>query len=131
MEIESKLFEGIDKFLEESLFSYGVLVSIKPTKDDKYCIIYRTQFGEDGYCNEFDIRYMSEKELISKTQEEWFLIDDFMATCDTCIENWITDTTMAAKVSDMITYYSYEDIFGISYAPFTKEQTIDFINQYK
>jgi len=131
MEIESKLFEGIDKSLEISLFEYGVLVSIKPDEENEYCIIYRTQVGEDSICNEFDVSHMSEKELISKTQEEWFMLDDFLATSDTNYDDWIVGTSMAAKVSDMISYYSYQDIFGISYDPFDKKQTIKFINEYK
>ena len=133
--ITSKKFEGTDADLETSLFEYGLLVSIVPDKDNQYQCIYSVgtstddETGEDVHSN-FDVGYLSVKEIEEKINESWFDKISFLSCVGfTSKEDEWLNLSFVSKLWDLLNYYGYENIMGSSYSPFDKEQTLEFINK--
>lgn len=112
-----KTWYGIDASNEISLLEYGLLVKKEPDKDDQYKIIYRVN------STQFDFCHFSEKEVNEFLNEGWFNTEGFLNYCGMTENAWLK-MNIANKLSDLLTYYGFENICGTCYSP----MSIDEIN---
>ena len=126
MEIKTTIFVGTDANLETSLMEYGLLVSKEIDKDGQYACLYKHAF--EGM---FDIGYLSDSQVNNFLSESWFDKKSFltwngMSECD-----WI-NMRFVNKLSDLLNYYGYENIFGCSQGElFSADEVIEWLNGFE
>ena len=119
-------FHGIDVSNEISLFEYGLLVKqyTKDGRKDEYFCIYGVGSDEYGNYNTFDTGYITEEELNNLIQgKEWMNHNDivsFLASYGTTSDEWM-ELSFISKLHDLIGYFGYENIMGLSYNTFEIE----------
>jgi len=110
-------FHGVDIDPETSLFEYGILVSNKRDSVDDYQVIYRQG-------DLFGVGWIGERKF--PVEEEWFNKEGFFSYIGMTQEEW-EKCAFASKMHDMISYHGSENIMGIDYYPFTKDEVIEFL----
>lgn len=126
MEIKTTIFEGTDVDLETSMEEYGLLVSKETDKNGQHACLYK-----HAYNGTFDVGYLSEKEVNNFLNESWFNKEDFLSYVGMTESKWI-DMMFVNKVSDLLSYYGYENIFGSSYGDvFSTEEAIEWLNGFE
>lgn len=110
-------FEGCDIDLETSLYEYGLIWT---KKDDDYLFYYGIGYDLNKYeYNKFDYAYIP---VNVRPKSEWDWVDwknmfEFvgLSECE------FFDREVPYIVSDLISYYGYEEIMGSSYDGFEVE----------
>lgn len=110
---------GVDVNNEESLFEYGLLMRYQG--NGEYQVIYLNGFEDDGKPL-FTIGWFNPEEW-RKDFKENLGTDNFpnaagiARLCGMQAEEWLeyTKGNPAGMASDMMGYYSNEDVFGINY----------------
>ena len=115
---------GVDRSLEISLFEYGFIAEkesedelfvIYQINDDAFGTGYKTISEIDGYVlgTEFpdDEDIQSFLNYVGNSKEEWIQLNSIN------------------KLSDLFNYWGYENIMGTDYNPWSREQTVGFINK--
>ena len=102
--LERQGFEGPDASLEESLFHYGIAWR---TVNDEILFIYKTR----GKC--FD-RCTIKRSVDARKEWDWVNYESFLSTQGQAAEEWDA-YPLEQKVSDLVQYHGYEEIFGSSY----------------
>lgn len=126
MEIKTALFVGTDVNLETSLMEYGLLVSKETDKDSQHACLYK-----HAYDGTFDVGYLSENEINTFLHESWFNKESFLSYVGQTECDWI-NMMFVNKVSDLLSYYGYENIFGSSYGDvFSTEEAIEWLNGFE
>ena len=126
MEIKTTIFEGTDVDLETSMEEYGLLVSKETDKNGQHACLYK-----HAYNGTFDVGYLSEKEVNNFLNESWFDKEAFLSYVGMTESEWI-DMMFVNKVSDLLSYYGYENIFGSSYGDvFSTEEAIEWLNGFE
>lgn len=121
--ITTKKFIGVDVNLETSLFECGLLVKQNPDIDGDYACVYAIQ-------DKFDIGYISEESVNIFLNLSWFNKESFLLYCGLKEDEWIS-LSFVNKLSDLLNYYGYENIFGSSYGDlYTDEEVIKWLNDY-
>ena len=115
-------FDGVDVSLDIALFEYGLIW--QKTEPNEYKFIYGIGIDEDCNYNLFDYAFFS--------QEDWNdLLDntDWFDTDAVCRYYGISKKQLKEgfpyTISDAISYYGFENIFGGSYDgfPILEEET--------
>lgn len=122
-------WQGVDADLETSLFEYGFVAKQLAERDydDEWFILYRV---DD---NNFDTGWKRESELDELIRgEDWVGQDDvdsFLGSMGhgESPEDWINDLDFIRKLSDLLSYWSPENIFGVSYEPFPKSEALEML----
>lgn len=126
MEIKTALFVGTDVNLETSLMEYGLLVSTDVDKDGQHACLYR-----HDYHGMFDVGYLSDKQVNDFLNESWFAKESFLSYVGVNECDWV-NMRFVNKLSDLLNYYGYENIFGSSYVDvFSTEQAIEWLNGFE
>lgn len=126
MEIKTTIFEGTDVNLETSLMEYGLLVSKETDKDGQHACLYK-----HAYDGTFDVGYLSDKEVNDFLNESWFNKESFLSYVGMTECDWI-NMRFVNKVSDLLSYYGYENIFGSSYGIlFSTDEAIGWLNNFE
>ena len=124
--MKKEMYYGIDASNDISLFEYGLLVSIAEHEDGSHThhCIYGIESDGEEYTR-FDSGHISEQEVNDLVNgEDWMSEDDvdsFLSTCGISKVDWM-QLSLACKLSDLISYYGYENIFGTAYSSITKEE---------
>jgi hypothetical protein len=113
-ELKKQGFEGCDISLEISLFEYG-LVCKKHPDGDIQCWYGLGADNSYNY-NKFDSGHITEKEIKNTLNESWFDKKSFLSFVGCTEEEWLV-RWCGNKISDLIEYYGYENIFGSCYDP--------------
>ena len=128
--IDSNKFIGVDECLDTSLFEYRFIVSKDTHKDSSgtYMFIYEdTNYFETT--QKFSFAHLSHED-INDMFFDWVDKVAFLDYTDSTEKEFLSDS-IVNKVSNLISYYTIEDIFGSSYGMRSgKLQTIRFINNY-
>lgn len=125
--ITTKLFQGIDVNDETSLFENGLLASIDVDKDGQHACLYAV--SSEG--NLFDVGYLSEDDLNNKINESWFDKDGFLSYLGMFESDWLA-LDFVFKLSDLLSYYGYENIFGNSYGSFFEaDEAVEWLNNFE
>lgn len=98
--------EGMDDNIETSLKEYG-LAWIEA--EDEYLFYYGIEYGEEGW-ERFDCCSL-QKDLDFKDEYlfvDWDSINSFIGMS-------FDDMTFPQKISDLLSYYGYQNIFGETY----------------
>ena len=107
----SKL-EGGDADIETSLVEYGLAWIIGEGETLFYYGIGLEDTGEPLY-NKFDFCTINND--IDVVQEyDWANFADILSFVGMDMDNWLT-MPLTQKISDLLSYYGYENIFGSSY----------------
>jgi len=108
-------YKGIDASLEISLFEYGLIVSSNTDENGEYHIIYGLDMDDEGGYIAFEQCCYSEKSLLEDTiYESWFKQDGFLNYLGMTLKEWL-ELPVVHKISDMLSYYGYQNIFGETY----------------
>lgn len=105
--------QGIDVSIEISLKEYGTAWIEGPTETRFYYGIRSddsigfNHFDSGNFRNDIDFK----KEFSWINEDDW---NSFLSTYDTTWEEW-NNFPMPQKISDLNSYYGYENIFGSSY----------------
>jgi len=120
-------FYGTDSSLEISLLEYGLLARTWETKKDTYQFIYVTEWKDYAEPQSFNITVLSNDEINEIFDD---LNDDSgLLNCVGMNETEWKDLNVTHKVSDLISYYGIENIFGTSYGGYLKESELnEFFN---
>ncbi len=108
-------YEGSDSCIETSLFEYGLIwIEInKEKKQDEYRFIYKN--GEL-----FSYSFMNKKTFIGYMNCEEFIDEEnlkqLLSYCGQTKEQLIESFPLS--VSDLVSYYGTENIFGTDYNPY-------------
>ena len=105
--LETQGFEGSDASLSESLFEYGLAWR---EVDNEYLFIHRHPncvgcFDRSTFKKDLDVQ----KEF---NWIKWGEITSYLGVDD--LEEWLT-FPLPHKISDLVSYHGYENIFGTSY----------------
>ena len=108
-------YKGGDASLETSLFEYGLI-----WKEDKKDItfIFGVGFKDEG-CNLFDWGTV-EKNVDPKKEWDWANFADVCKFTGQTEEEFFANP-LHQIVSDLLSYYSFQDVFGEAYYPFEIE----------
>ena len=108
---------GTDCDIETSLFEYGIIICKNPHCDtiDEYYYIYKID------SDNFSTGYIQESEINNLMLEDnWLETSDVLSFTGVSLEEWINQP-LIHKLSDLISYYGYENILGSEYYPNNKE----------
>ena len=115
-----KKFIGTDINLEISLFEYGLICTPykKNNYQDEYFCIYRQgeNFGT-GYIRESDLNSLMYGEDCMRNKDIFDLLDYVGSQLD----EWF-ELPFIQKLSDLLSYYGSENIFGTDYYPSTEKE---------
>jgi len=102
--LEQQGFEGIDASLEISLFEYGIAWRKLESETLFIYSIGKGSFDRVTVENSVDV------------EKEWSFADfkALMSSLGMAVEEW-RKMPLAQKVSDLVSYYGFENIFGASY----------------
>ena len=117
-EFEKAEFIGIDASLETSLFEYG-LIWHENDQDGDTKFIYGIRNTGDSY-NLFDYGFYNEKQFTDLIDSSWFDLNGLLSCVGENKENWLT-RRLGDRISDCLSYYGFENIFGSSYGGFEIE----------
>lgn len=112
---ENEGYQGIDASLETSLFEYGL---IWKEEEIEYRFIYGVQINGEGY-SLFDWGCIS-KDIDIKKEFDWVDWEAFFSFVGENEEDYLKHS-VPLIVSDLLSYYGYENIFGSAYDPFEIE----------
>lgn len=119
-----KNFEGSDINIHTSLFEYGLIWREIKTGEYKgeYLFIYPIEFQENEYGELLPISFDSSSLSVEniKADFDWCDFSDVESFTGSSLEN------TARSISDLVTYYGTQEIFGASYGQGFKITT----NQY-
>lgn len=119
-------FVGTDVNLETSLMEYGLLVSTDVDKDGQHACLYK-----HTYEGTFDVGYLSDMEVNAFLNESWFNKESFLTYVGLTECDWI-NMRFVNKLSDLLNYYGYENIFGSSYGDvFSTDEAIGWLNNFE
>lgn len=119
-------FVGTDVSLETSLMEYGLLVSKETDKDGQHACLYK-----HAYEGMFDVGYLSEKEVNAFLNESWFNRESFLSHIGLSEPEWL-EISFVNKLSGLLNYYGYENIFGSSYGDaFSTDEAIEWLNDFE
>lgn len=127
--IESLGFYGGDASLAESLFCYGLIVR-KEKATDEYAIVYVTQWEGADEPKLFDVSFMSRKEILDIVEYSWFDIKAVLSYTGLSREGFM-EGDIVNIITDMISFYGCENIFGSSYYPMDYECLINWLTKVK
>jgi len=105
-------YSGIDFSNEISLYEYGLLCK-KQYNNDIHCII-GAGVDESGNYNKFCSSSITEEDIEIITNESWFNKELFLSFVGMTSSDW-NNSGYINKISDMISYYGLENIFGSPY----------------
>lgn len=125
-------FKGVDVSTDISLFEYGLLIrevteyqcSIQPTTF--YQVLYVTDWAKYEVPLMYDIASITEGDIKDIFNEDWFESEEVLKTCGITEEQFF-NSSIQMQLSDMLSYYGYENIFGSSYYPMYLEDLINWI----
>lgn len=103
-------FKGTDISNEISLFEYGLLCKDEG-EEGIHCLFGVTK--EDDYYTKFNSGWISQDEIVEKINEKWFDKKAFFSYLGTKERYWLC-FTFIVQISDLLSYYGYENIFGSS-----------------
>ena len=119
-DLEKEGYKGGDASLETSLFEYGL---IWKEEEKEITFIYGVASKEEdhemSYCS-FDWSAI-EKDVDPKEEWNWVKWDDVMRFVGLDEEDFFSNTLIHI-ISDLISYYGTEEIFGTAYYPFEIEK---------
>lgn len=122
MKTITNLWHGTDANNEISLFEYGILV--REDEKDSFTVVY--SIGND----KFDTATITNTECNYLTKESWFDMDSFLSFVGCTSDEWY-NSPIANKLSDMLQYYGYENIFGGSWYGGMNEDEVRKITDLK
>lgn len=110
-------FEGsVDADIDISLYEYGLIH--KQEKDGRFLFIYG--FGTDsetGNFNTFDYAHFDEDDFEDIVSSSWFSLEGILRCVGMTEEQW-KSLPLQNRVSDLISYYGNECVFGSAGEPF-------------
>jgi hypothetical protein len=124
MNLEKSKFYGTDADNETSLLEYGLLVYSDEHEDGSgtHFAVYRiggNLFGT-GHISESDLdNIINGKEWADEKD-----INSFLSFVGMTREEWLM-LPLVMKLSDLISYWGYENIMGTDYSPITEEEAIE------
>ena len=105
-------FTGVDGNIKISLQDYGI--AWKKIKAREYKFIYAIAWNNNGESTRYDCAFIRKEDIIELMNESWVdkkAVSSFigydMAT--------INPEAYPMLVSDLVTYYGFENVFGPSY----------------
>ena len=104
--LEAQGFEGTDRDLATSLFEYNL---IWRDIGDEFLFVYR----HPTIADKFD-RTTIKKDLNVFKEYDWVSWNGFFDYLGTAKDEW-EKVSLPRKISDLLDYYSVEEIFGSSY----------------
>ena len=112
-----KDFDGTDVDIETSLFEYGLIWTIE---GDDYKFIYGVAQNvreDESHCDcnygKFDYAFVAKNCDVFK-EYDWADFDCVFDFCGMSKADW-SKLPLPLKISDLLSYYGYENIFGSSY----------------
>ena len=116
--MDNLTFTGVDIDLEISMFEYGIILSNEEHTDGSHTHFAVYMIDEDH----FGTSHITEKEVDEIGR------DGFGSESSTGFTSWLGDTIkdwlklpMINKLSDILNYYGYQNVFGTEYNPVSKE----------
>lgn len=105
--------EGQDASIEESLFQYGLAWILSEDKTE-YKIYYGIHIDNNGYYDRFDFTFIS-ADLDVYNEYDW--IDDWSGIYSFTGLSGVEfkELPLMDKISTLVGYYGYQNIFGTSY----------------
>lgn len=125
-ELKELDFFGVDVNLEISLMEYGLLY--RKLDDGEYEFIYVTEWKGHSNPQSFDVATFTESDIKDKFYD--LGKENILSFTGSTEQEWL-DYDVSLRVYDLIQYYGTENIFGLSYYPFSKLQLNDWITQIK
>jgi len=110
--LEKEEYKGCDVNLEIALYEYG-LIWKEDEKDITF--IYGVSYGDEEY-TKFDWATI-EKDVDPKKEWDWADWDAVRKFAGHEDERFFSNP-LTCIVQDLLSYYSYEDVFGTAYYPF-------------
>lgn len=117
-----KNWTGIDNSLDISLFEYGfICTNLEHLEKDEYFVLYKVSeelYGITHITEGFLDRLVKGFEFADRTEIIYFL-----SVMGQSKKEWLK-LPFVAKLSDCLTYWGCESIFGMCYNPLTKAEAI-------
>lgn len=102
-------FTGPDASLDVSLFEYGIAYKVT---DNEILFIYGTQYGYDEYIR-FD-RCTINTDINIAEEYDWADLKTVQSSNGYSTKDW-NALPLEQKITDLLRYYGYENLFGSSY----------------
>lgn len=118
---ELKDYQGTDYSNEESLFVYGLLC--KEEGQEIHCYYGVGNDNESNY-NLFCSGGITKDEIDSVINENWFHKHGFFKFLGMEEKDWIVSAIYVSKLSDLLSYYGFENIMGTTY-----EEPFEILNE--
>jgi hypothetical protein len=115
-ELQADGFTGTDVNIETSLYEYGLLCHKPLGAKNIQCWIGVEIDSNSNYCK-FDFFTISEKDIEEIINESWFNKKSFFSFIGITEKEWLVVAHYTSKISDLVTYYGYQNIFYPSYYP--------------
>ena len=109
---ENEGYQGNDASLEISLFEYGL---IWKEEENEYLFIYGVHTNGEEY-SLFDWGCIS-KDIYIKKEFDWVDWKGVLSFVGENEEDYLKHS-IPLIVSDLLSYYGYENVFGSAYSPF-------------
>lgn len=103
--------EGVDNCIETSLFDYGLAWILSDCKTEY--IFYYGISGDNGEYKTFDSSFIAADIDIYK-EYDWVNFEKIYSYTSTDKKDFDT-YSLTGQISDLLSYYGYENVFGSSY----------------
>jgi len=108
--LEKSGFEGTDVDISTALFEYGLAWQ---EIGNEILFVYGIGVNDNGEYIQFD-RCSFSKNIDVESEFDWGEFEEVMQFVGTTLEEW-RKYPLSHKVSDLLSYYGFENVFGSSY----------------
>jgi hypothetical protein len=119
---ELKEYSGTDASKEISLYEYGLLC-VEQHEEELHCY-YGVGCDDEGNYNMFCSGSITKPEIDSMINENWFHKHVFFSFLGMEEKNWLSSDSYISKLSDLLSYYGFENIMGSNY-----EEPFEILNE--
>jgi hypothetical protein len=113
-ELIAEGYTGTDANVGTSLYEYGLLC--KEEENGRIHCYYGVGSGRSGLTYElFCSGGITKREIDSVINEGWFHKLSFFQFLGQEEKNWLVCANYISKISDLLCYYGFENIFGTTY----------------